>query len=98
VGPKNASRIMLGGCCPVKLQIVAGRGPGRTKVQPWPSQPIPNECEGLVAVEKLPFRPKPPNWRDRKCLGKLRTSFVGLPNAKFFRHFLVIECFNTHAC
>jgi hypothetical protein len=40
-----------------------------------------------VAVEKLPFRPKQPNWRDRKCLGKLRTSFVGLPNAKFFRPF-----------
>jgi hypothetical protein len=49
-----------------------------------------------VAVEKLPFHPKQPNRRDRKGLGKLRTSFVGLPNAKFFCHFLVSEFFNSH--
>src|ERR1022692_2890377 len=37
-----------------------------------------------VAVEKLPFRPKQPNWGDRKCLGKLRTSFVAHPGAIVF--------------
>jgi hypothetical protein len=40
-----------------------------------------------VAVEKLH---SPQNHRtlgDRKCLPKRRKSFVGLPNAKFFRLF-----------
>jgi hypothetical protein len=37
-----------------------------------------------MAVEKLPFRPKQPNWGDRKCLGKLRRSFVAHPDAILF--------------
>jgi hypothetical protein len=38
-----------------------------------------------VAVEKLDFCRKPPKLGDRKCLGKPRKSFVGLPIAKFFQ-------------
>jgi hypothetical protein len=40
-----------------------------------------------VAVEKVPFSRKSENLGDRKCLGKLRKSFVGLPSAKFFQPF-----------
>src|ERR1022692_2329811 len=40
-----------------------------------------------VAVEKVPFSRNSENLGDRKCLGKLRKPFVGLPNAKFFRPF-----------
>jgi hypothetical protein len=38
-----------------------------------------------VAVEKLHFSQNSENFGDRKCLGRPRKSFVGLPNAKFFR-------------
>jgi hypothetical protein len=38
-----------------------------------------------VAVEKLHFSQDSENLGDRKCLGKSRKSFVGLPGAKFFR-------------
>jgi hypothetical protein len=38
-----------------------------------------------VAVEKLVFPQNGQNLGDRKCPEKLRTSLVGLPNAKFFR-------------
>jgi hypothetical protein len=37
-----------------------------------------------VDVEKVPFSRSTENLGDRKCLGKLRKSFVGLPGAKFF--------------
>jgi hypothetical protein len=40
-----------------------------------------------VAVEKVPFSRNSENLGNRKCLGKLRKSFVGLPNAKVFRPF-----------
>jgi hypothetical protein len=40
-----------------------------------------------VAVEKLHFLQNRRNLGDRKCPGKSRKSFVGLPNAKFFRPF-----------
>jgi hypothetical protein len=40
-----------------------------------------------VAVEKLPLSRNSEKLRGRKCLGKLRTSFIELPNAKFFRPF-----------
>jgi hypothetical protein len=40
-----------------------------------------------VGVEKVPFSRNSENLEDRKCLAKLRKSFVGLPNAKFFRPF-----------
>jgi hypothetical protein len=40
-----------------------------------------------VAVEKVHFSQNSRNLRDRKCLGEPRKSFVGLPNAKFFRPF-----------
>jgi hypothetical protein len=38
-----------------------------------------------VAVEKLHFSQNGENLGDRKCLPKRRSSFVGLPIAKFFR-------------
>jgi hypothetical protein len=37
-----------------------------------------------VAVEKLHFLQNSRNLGDRKCLGKSRKSFIGLPNANFF--------------
>jgi hypothetical protein len=37
-----------------------------------------------VAVEKLHFSQNGENLGDRKCLPKRRSSFVGLPSAKFF--------------
>ena len=40
-----------------------------------------------MAVEKVRFSENSGNLGDRKCLGKLRKSFVGLPNVKFFRPF-----------
>ena len=40
-----------------------------------------------VAVEKVPLSRNSENLGERKCLGKLRKSFVGLPNAEFFRPF-----------
>src|ERR1700693_4424971 len=40
-----------------------------------------------VAVEKLPFCQNSRNLGHRKCLTKRRSSFVGLPIAKFFRRF-----------
>jgi hypothetical protein len=40
-----------------------------------------------VGVEKVPFSQNSRNLGDRKCLGKLKKSFVGLPIAKFFRAF-----------
>jgi len=50
-----------------------------------------------VAVEKLHFPQKSGNCGDRKCLAKLGTSLVGLPNAKFFDQFPMKEFFNSHA-
>src|ERR1039458_2582268 len=38
-----------------------------------------------VAVEKVHFPENGRNLGDRKCLGKPRKSFAGLPSAKFFR-------------
>jgi hypothetical protein len=38
-----------------------------------------------VGVEKVHFPQNSQNLGDRKCLGKPRKSFVGLPSAKFFR-------------
>jgi hypothetical protein len=38
-----------------------------------------------VAVEKLLFSQNSRNLGDRKCSPKWRSSFVGLPIAKFFR-------------
>jgi hypothetical protein len=38
-----------------------------------------------VAVEKLHFRQNSENLGDTKCPEKPRTSFVGLPIAKFFQ-------------
>ena len=40
-----------------------------------------------VAIEKLQFGQNSRNLGDRKCLPKRRSSFVGLPIAKFFRRF-----------
>jgi hypothetical protein len=40
-----------------------------------------------VAVEKVRFAQNSQNFEDRKCLPEARTSFVGHPNAKFFRAF-----------
>ena len=40
-----------------------------------------------VAVEKLQFSQNSRSLGDRKCLPKRRSSFVGLPIAKFFRPF-----------
>jgi hypothetical protein len=37
-----------------------------------------------VAVEKLHFRQNSENLGDRKCLGKLRKSFIGHPDAILF--------------
>jgi hypothetical protein len=37
-----------------------------------------------VGVEKASPPQKGGNWDDRKCLGKLKKSFVGLPNAILF--------------
>jgi hypothetical protein len=37
-----------------------------------------------VGVEKVRFSQNSQNLRDRKCLPEVRTSLVGLPNAKFF--------------
>jgi hypothetical protein len=50
-----------------------------------------------VAVEKLHFPQKSGNCGDRKCLAKLGTSLVGLPNAKFLDQFPMKEFFNSHA-
>jgi hypothetical protein len=41
-----------------------------------------------VGVEKLYFLQNSKNLGDRKCLGKPRKPFVGLPNAKVFRPIL----------
>jgi hypothetical protein len=49
-----------------------------------------------VAVEKLHFPQNSEKLGDRKCPGKLRESFVGLPSAKFFAQFSEIDFFNTH--
>src|ERR1019366_5061161 len=38
-----------------------------------------------VAVEKVHFPENGRNLGDRKCLGKPRKPFAGLPSAKFFR-------------
>jgi len=38
----------------------------------------------LRDVEKVRFSKNWQNFGDRKCLPKVRTSLVGLPNAKFF--------------
>jgi hypothetical protein len=38
-----------------------------------------------VGVEKVHFPQNSQNLGDRKCLGKPRKSFVGLPSAKFVR-------------
>jgi hypothetical protein len=40
-----------------------------------------------VGVEKVLFSGNSEDLENRKCLGKLRRSFVGLPNAKFCRPF-----------
>jgi hypothetical protein len=48
---------------------------------------LPRPQAGPFAVEKLHFLQNTRNLGDRKCLGKSRKSFVGLPNAKFFRPF-----------
>jgi hypothetical protein len=37
-----------------------------------------------VGVEKVHFPQNIQNWGDRKCLGKLRESFVGHPDAFLF--------------
>jgi hypothetical protein len=46
-----------------------------------------------VAVEKLRFSQNSKTLGDRKCLGKSRKSFVGLPGAKFFRPVLRDQVF-----
>jgi hypothetical protein len=46
--------------------------------------PAVNGCNQAVAVEKLHFSQNSQNLRDRKCLGKLRKSFVGHPDAILF--------------
>jgi hypothetical protein len=48
-----------------------------------PSQLVKNP----VGVEKLHFPQNNEKLGDRKCPGKPRKSFVGLPIAKFFRPF-----------
>jgi hypothetical protein len=49
-----------------------------------------------VAVEKLHFRQNSENLGDPKCPGKPRTSFVGLPIAKFFQPVFVERGDFTH--
>ena len=41
-----------------------------------------------VGVEKVPLPQNNQNWGDGKCLGKLRKSFVGLPDAILFLRIL----------
>jgi hypothetical protein len=58
---------------------------GRRQGRPAESLPAEPPC---LAVEKLHFLQNSRNLGDRKCLGKPRKSFVGLPSAKFFRQVL----------
>jgi hypothetical protein len=44
-------------------------------------------CNGLWLLKNSHFVKNSRNLRDRKCLPKRTTSFVGLPIAKFFRSF-----------
>ncbi len=53
-------------------------------IQDYGTRQLTKSC---VSVEKVRFSQNSRILGDRKCLPELKKSFVGLPNAKFFRSF-----------